>query len=98
MIGEERLNGVDTLRIEGEVASQDLAGLVPGAGQDFTVGLELWLDQSQGLLQQVLIVGRVMPTDDVDTVRRLTLDDINQPVEINSPSGLSGSPSGCRRR
>lgn len=94
VIGEERLNGVDTLRIEGEVVSQDLAGLVPGAGKDFTVGLELWLDRSQGLLQQVLIVGRVIPTDEEDTVRRLTLDDINQPVEINPPGGLSGSPSG----
>ena len=90
VIGKERLNGADTLHIEGEVVSQDLGGLVPGAGQGFPVGLELWLDESQGLLRQVLIIGRVIPTDEVDTVRRLTLEDINQPVEINPPSDTSG--------
>ena len=94
VIGEERLNGVDTLHIKGAVSSQDLAGLVPGAGQGYPVGLELWLDRSQGLLQQVLIVGRVMPTDDEDTVRRLTLEGINQPVEINAPENVSGDTSG----
>lgn len=90
VIGEERLNGVDTIHIQGQVASQDLAELVPGSGKDFPVGLELWLDRSQGLLQQVLIVGRVIPSDEMDTVRRLTLDDINQPVEINPPGDAPG--------
>ena len=85
VIGEERLNGVDTLHIDGEIASQDLAKLVPGAGEGFPVGLEVWLEPN-GLLRQVLIVGRVVPTDALNTVRRLTLDDINQPVEINPPT------------
>ena len=90
VIGEERLNGVDTLHIEGEIASQDLSGLVPGAGEGFPVGLELWLDRSQGLLQQVHIVGRVVPTDEINTVRQLTLDDINQPVDITPPGNAPG--------
>jgi hypothetical protein len=80
----ERLNGVDTLHIKGEIASEDLSGLVPGAGEGFSVGLDLWLEQD-GLLRQVHIVGRVIPTDDLNTVRRLTLNDINQPVTINPP-------------
>ena len=90
VLGEERLNGIDTLYINGTIDSQDLAQLVPGAGEGFPVGLELWLDQSQGLLQKVLIVGRVVPTDDTDTVRELTLKDINQPVNIEVPSDVSG--------
>lgn len=81
----ERLNGVDTLHIKGMIASEDLSGLVPGAGEGFSVGLDLWLERD-GLLRQVHIVGRVIPTDDLNTVRRLTLDDINQPVTINPPS------------
>ena len=81
----ERLNGVDILHIKGEIASEDLSGLVPGAGEGFTVGLDLWLEPN-GLLRQVHIVGRVMPTDDVNTVRQLTLDNINLPVTINPPS------------
>ena len=63
---------------------------MPGAGEGFPVDLELWLDRDQGLLQQVLIVGRVVPTDDTDTVRELTLEDINQPVEIEAPGDVSG--------
>jgi len=90
VIGQERLRDVDTLHIGGGVDSQDLAELVPGAGEGFPVGLELWLDRSQGLLQQVLIVGRVVPTDGTDTVRELTLEDINQPVEIEAPGDVSG--------
>ena len=90
VLGEERLNGIDTLYINGTIDSQDLAQLVPGAGEGFPVGLELWLDQSQGLLQKVLIVGRVVPTDDTDTVRELTLKDINQPVTIEVPGDVSG--------
>ena len=90
VLGEERLNGIDTLYIGGAIDSQDLAQLVPGAGEGFPVGLELWLDQSQGLLQKVLIVGRVVPMDDTDTVRELTLRDINQPVNIEVPGDVSG--------
>ena len=83
-IGSERLNGVDTTHIKGDIASEDLSGLVPGAGVGFTVGLDLWLEQD-GLLRKVHIVGQVVPTDDVNTVRQLLLDDINLPVTIDPP-------------
>ena len=85
VIGEERLVDLDTLHIKGQIASEDLSELVPGAGQGFLVQLELWLDQSQGILQQVHIIGRVVPTDKTNTVRQLTLEDINQPVVIEPP-------------
>jgi len=85
VLGQERLRGVDTLHIKGQIASEDLSELVPGAGQGFPVQLELWLDRDQGLLQQVLILGRVVPTDDENTERELTLQDINQSVVISPP-------------
>jgi hypothetical protein len=85
VIGEERRGDLDTLYIKGQIASEDLSELVPGAGQGFPVQLELWLDQSQGLLQQVHIIGRVVPTDETNTVRQLILEDINQPVVIEPP-------------
>jgi len=88
-VGEERLGGVDTVRIAGKIASEDLSGLVPGAGEGYPVRLELWLDD-EGLLRQVAISGRVVPTDDEITERLLTLDDINQPVQITPPSGFAG--------
>ena len=90
VLGEEQRNGINTLYIGGEIDSQDLSELVPGAGDGFPVGLELWLDRKQGQLQRALIVGRVVPTDEIDTVRELTLTDINQPVEIEAPNEISG--------
>ena len=83
-LGHERLQGVDTFRLGGNISSEDLSDLIPGAGSGFPVALELWLDPA-GLLRQVKIIGRVVPTDDADTVRRLVLNDTNQPVTINPP-------------
>ena len=89
ILGQERLGNVETLHINGQIASEDLSGLVPGSGKGFPVELELWLDESHGLLQQVLIHGRVVPTDDKNTVRELRLKDINVPVVIKPPNEVS---------
>ena len=85
LVVSEELKGYDTYRIRGRINSQDLSDLVPGAGQGLDVTLDLWLDRMSHLLLQVLITGMVVPTDDDDTVRVLTLDDINLPVEISPP-------------
>ncbi|SUZ94929.1 uncharacterized protein METZ01_LOCUS47783 [marine metagenome] len=88
-IRTERLNGIDTMLIKGQIVSEGLSELVPGSAEGFPVELELWLERD-GLLRQVLIVGQVVATDDPDTVRKLTLDNINQPVEIEPPGNVSG--------
>lgn len=85
LVGTERLKGHTTYRIKGRVRSEDLAALVPGAGQGLDVAMELWLDQAEGLLLQALITGQVLPGDLADSVRRLTLDDIDVPVDITPP-------------
>lgn len=85
------LEGTQTLRdhqvylIGGRVRSEDLAALVPQAGSGFDVMLELAVDRSEGLLLQVLISGRVLVTDTEQTVRLLTLDDIDVPADIQAP-------------
>jgi len=81
----ERLNGIDTVLIKGQIVSNNLSELVPGSAEGFPVELEFWLDRG-GLLQQVLIIGRVVATDIPETVRKLTLENINQPVVIEPPS------------
>ena len=85
LIGTETRNGQDAYHINGRVLSEDLAGLVPVAGDGFEVKLDLWVEQSRGLLLQILISGKVVPTDGEDTVRLLSLDDVNVPVEISPP-------------
>ena len=90
VLGEERLNGIDTLLIGGMVNPKDLVKLVPGAEGDVRVDLKLWINREDGLLRRALIAGRVVPTDGVDTVRDLILKNINQPVVIDAPIETMG--------
>ena len=85
VVGTERLGESETNRIQGRIFSQDLGGLVPRAAKGLEVILDLWLEQSTNLLRQVLITGRVIASDEPETVRRLILDDVNLPVQISAP-------------
>ena len=85
VVGIERLGDSEANHIRGQIMSEDLGGLVPRAAEGLEVILDLWLEQSTNLLRRVLISGMVVPTDEPGTVRQLTLDDINLPVEISAP-------------
>jgi len=85
------LMGTNTIRdhqvylIRGRVRSEDLTALVPNAQAGFDVELELAVDRTEGLLVQVLIAGWIVATDTEETVRVLSLDDIDVPVDIKAP-------------
>ena len=81
----ERPAGAEDHLIRGQLKSQHLAGLIPGAAQDLDVTLELSLSRSDALLRQASITGQVLATDVVDAVRVLTLSDINGPIAITAP-------------
>ena len=85
LLGTERIQGRTAYHIEGHMSSEDLKGLIPSAGQGFIVGMELWLGMDDAVLSQVLVKGKIVPTDDNDTERLLTIHDIDVPVEITLP-------------
>ncbi|MDA0735053.1 MAG: LppX_LprAFG lipoprotein [Chloroflexi bacterium] len=85
LVGAERWHGYDAYRIRGMVKSNDLLVLVPNAGDGFDIDLELLVDREQGLLLQVMITGQMITSDALKTVRVLTLDAIDAPVEISVP-------------
>ena len=85
LLGSERVGGRETHHIKGTIQSEDLSGLVPGAGEGFTVDLDIWLDQSEFHLVQALIVGKVVPSDIPDARRLLTLNEFDVPVDITAP-------------
>ncbi len=84
-VGTESLAERPVYLVQGRVDSGDLSRLVPNAALGFDVMLELWLEQSSGLLLRVVITGQVISTDISDAVRVLSLDDIDVPVEIIPP-------------
>ena len=85
LVGADRFNGHDVYVIKGMVMSNDLTTLAPNAAPGFDVELELWVEQSEALLLQVVISGQLFDTDAVTTVRVLTLDNVDIPVEIVRP-------------
>ena len=74
-----------TTGLEGTVRSEGLAALIPGASEGHEVPVELWLGEKGGTLRQVVLTGPVLSTDAPETVRRLTLDNLNEPVDISVP-------------
>ena len=85
LAGAEFLGERPVYLVQGQVDSGDLSRLVPNATPGFDLMLELWLEQSSGLLLRVAITGQVISTDIADAVRVLSLDDIGVPVEITLP-------------
>ena len=82
--GRETLQGVSTVRLEGEVPSETLAPLITSADSGHTVGLTLWIDDDFGL-RQVRIAGRLYDEDAPETIRLLTINEVNIPVDIELP-------------
>lgn len=85
LLGTETVAGVETHHIKGSIKSQELAGLVPGAGKGFDVSVDLWVEMPEGLVHQVLIAGQVLSTDIPNAERLLTLGDFDLPVAIDLP-------------
>ncbi len=86
LLGSENLRGREVYHLRGDVLSQDLRKLVPNAADGFDVVLDMWVDRAENLLLEALITGQVLATDDAESVRRLTLDDINAPVAVTAPA------------
>ena len=57
--GAEALGERPVYLVQGRMDSGDLSRLVPNAAPGFNVMLELWLEQSSGLLRRVVITGQV---------------------------------------
>ena len=74
-----------SIGLKGTVRSEDLIALIPGASEGTEVAVQLWLDEKDGSLRQVVLTGLVVATDAPETVRRLTLDNLNEPLEISVP-------------
>ncbi len=85
LLGTETVGGLETWHIRGAIKAQELAGLVPGAGEGSDVGVDLWVEMPGGLLVQVLISGPILSNDIPDVERLLTLGDFDLPVVIDLP-------------
>ena len=88
--GRESVMGAEAVRVEGTLMSEDLSNLITSVDAGHTVSLTFWIDESENLLRQIKIVGQIYNDDGPGTVRLLTIDGIDVPVDIQLPGTGSG--------
>ena len=88
--GKETLDGVGTIRFDGNVSSEDLSSLITSADPGYAVTLSFWVHETDHTLQQIRIAGQIFDDDAPETVRFLTIGSIDAPVDIQLPDIASG--------
>ena len=84
IVGRESVGGVQTIRIEGNVLSEDLSDLITSVDPGHAITLTFWIDEDEHTLRQLRIAGQLFDEDAPET-SRLVIMDINVPVDIQLP-------------
>ena len=88
--GRESLRGAQAIRVEGTLGSDELSNLITSVDPGLSVALTLWIDEAEHALRQIRIAGQIYTDDAPETVRVLTIEGIDLPVDIQLPEAVSG--------
>ena len=88
--GRESLDGAQTIRVDGTLSSEQLSALISSVDPGHEVNLNLWIEEADNALKQIRIAGRIYNDDAPETVRVLSIDGIDVPVDIQLPDLGSG--------
>ena len=88
--GRESLLDTQAILVEGTLASEALSDLITSVDPGHSVALTLWFDEAEHTLLQIRIAGQVYDDDAPETIRVLTIEDIDLPVDIQLPEVGSG--------
>lgn len=89
IIGREEVDGVDTIRIDGEITSDDMSVLIPDADPGHPITLSVWVDEAGHMLRQMRLNGRLFDEDSAGTSRLLSIA-LDVPVDIQLPDVAAG--------
>ena len=89
--GRESVGGVQSVRLEGDVVSEDMSDLIRSVDPGHPITLTFWFDEVSYEVQQFRIGGKLFNDDAAGTTRLVTITDINAPVDIQLPDVASGS-------
>ena len=84
IVGRESVGEVQTIRVDGNVMSEDMSGLITSVDSGHALTLSYWLDAADHTLRQFRIDGQLF-NDDAPETSRLVKMDINVPVDIQLP-------------
>ncbi len=85
LTGRETVNGIETIRIDGDLVSEDLKNLITSADSGHPIDLTVWVDAEDQSLRQIRIVGNVFNDDGPGTSRLIILSEYDEPVDIQLP-------------
>lgn len=91
LTGQESLGGGPTIRVEGNLVSEDLSTLITSADTGHPIDLTLWIGEADQSLRQIRIAGQIFDDDEPGTSRLIILSDHNAPVDIQLPDTSSGA-------
>ena len=84
MVGDEFVEDVPTIRIDGDVVSEDMGDLITSVDPGHPITLSFWFDEVEHTLQQFRIDGQLFNLDGPETSRLVTMD-VGVPVDIQRP-------------
>ena len=91
LLGRETIGGAQTIRIDGEMVSEDLSNLITSTGPGHAIALTLWINEADHILRQLRITGRLFDDDEPQTQRLIGIEGYNAPVDIRLPELAAGS-------
>ena len=83
--GRESVGGAQTIRIDGNIVSEEFSDLVTSVDSGHAITLTLWVDEVEHTLRQFRIAGKLFDDDAPETSRLLIIKGINVPVDIQLP-------------
>ena len=84
MVGEEMVGDVPTIRVDGDVMSEDMGDLITAVSPGHPITLSFWFDKVDQTPRQFRILGQLFDDDAPETTRLVTME-IGVPVDIELP-------------
>ena len=85
LAGQESVEGVESYRITGSAPATVMEWLLLSGVPGQYVGVEIWTDTEEKLLRKARLTGPIGEYDDPNTVREITLTDLNGSVSMEPP-------------
>jgi hypothetical protein len=85
LAGQDRIDGVQSYKVVGQLDSGALRRAIGSARAGITVDVEVWVGAEDFLPRRVRVIGPLENDDADNIVRELQLSRFNQPVDIQPP-------------
>ena len=83
--GDERVNGIRAYRVSGNASASVMEWTTLSTENRPDVRVEIWVNVENLMPVKARVTGPIGEFDDLDTVREITLSDINSPLVISVP-------------